>query len=305
MSSNKKISELRVITTSFWVDLLDVVLNLSIAILTGSVVMLSEFFQGLADLTAAGFLLVGYKRSKKRADKLHPFGYGKEIYFWTLISALVMMAITASASFYVGLNRFLNPQEITHIGFGYGALIIALATNGYALSLSSRRLMRDTPFKLLFRTFLDSTDVSTKNAFVLDLMGATAAGSGLVSLVLYQWLGETRFDGVGAMFIGVTTAALALVLIFGVKEFLIGRRAAPEIEKQIRAAVLSVPQVKEILDLQTMHLGPGKLLVNIDVHVRDKLTTDKLETIIDKIKKRVQEDVPSVQYVQVELERPE
>ncbi len=91
MVSKTKISERRVLVTTFWVDLLDVALNLTVAILTGSVVMLSEFFQGLADLTAAAFLMVGYKRSKKKADKLHPFGYGKEIYFWTLISAVVMM----------------------------------------------------------------------------------------------------------------------------------------------------------------------------------------------------------------------
>src|SRR5687767_5074695 len=120
MSPGRKISERRVLATTFFVDLLDVALNLTVAILTGSAVMWSEFFQGLADLTSAAFLLVGYKRSRKKADRLHPFGYGKEIYFWTLISAVVMMTFTATASFYVGLMRFLNPQEITHIGFGYG-----------------------------------------------------------------------------------------------------------------------------------------------------------------------------------------
>src|SRR5918994_2421551 len=128
MISRRNISERRVLVTTFLVDLLDVVLNLSVAILTGSVVMLSEFFQGLADLTAATFLLVGYKRSRKKADRRHPFGYGKEIYFWTLISAVVMMTFTATASFYFGLNRFVNPQEITHIGFGYGTLLVTFVT---------------------------------------------------------------------------------------------------------------------------------------------------------------------------------
>jgi divalent metal cation (Fe/Co/Zn/Cd) transporter len=77
----KTVSEQKVLITTFLVDLLDVALNLVVAIVTGSMVMLSEFFQGLADLTAAALLLVGYKRSRKRADKQHPFGYGKEIYF--------------------------------------------------------------------------------------------------------------------------------------------------------------------------------------------------------------------------------
>src|SRR5918999_426893 len=305
MISKKKISERRVLVTTFFVDLLDVALNLSVAILTGSVVMLSEFFQGLADLTAAAFLLVGYKRSRKKADERHPFGYGKEIYFWTLISAVVMMTFTATASFYVGLIRFLNPQEITHIGYGYGTLLITLVTNGYALSLSSRRLLKNKPLKQLPWVFLKSNVVTTKNALVLDLMGTTAASCGLVSLLLYQLVGEKRFDGVGAMVIGVTHAILAFVLIIGIKGLLVGERAAPEIEEKITKAALGVPQVKEVLHLRTMQIGSDKLLVNIDVNVQDRLTTDELEALIDKIKTRIQEKVSSIRYVQVELETPE
>lgn len=305
MKSKKKISERRVLLTTFWVDLLDVALNLFVAILTGSVVMLSEFFQGLADLTAAAFLLVGYKRSKKRADKRHPFGYGKEIYFWTLISAVVMMTITATASFYFGLNRFLKPEEITHIGLGYGTLLVTLVTNAYALSLSSRRILKNKPLKELPQLFLSSGSVTSKNALVLDLMGTTAASLGLVSLLLYQFAGQKRFDGLGAMVIGVTTAILAFVLITGVKGLLVGERAAPEIEEKIKETTLSFPEVSEVLDLRTMQIGPDKLLVNIDIHLRDRLTTDELETLIDKIKQRVQKNVSSVRYVQVELETPE
>ena len=305
MGSKKKISERLVIVTTFFVDLLDVALNLFVAILTGSVVMLSEFFQGLADLTAAAFLLVGYKRAKKKADQLHPFGYGKEIYFWTLISAVVMMTFTATASFYVGLIRFLNPQEITHIGFGYGTLLITLVTNLYALSLSSRRLLKNRPVKQLPQLFLKSNVVTTKNALVLDLMGTTASASGLVSLLLYQLIGEKRFDGVGAMVIGVTTAMLAVVLIIDIKGLLVGERAVPEIEEKIKKAALSIPQLHEILDLRTMQIGSDKLLVNMEVHMEDELTTDELEALIDKIKTRIKEKVSSVRFVQVELETPE
>jgi cation diffusion facilitator family transporter len=305
MDSRSKISERRVIVTTFVVDLLDVALNLTVAILTGSVVMLSEFFQGLADLTAAAFLLIGYKRSRKKADRRHPFGYGKEIYFWTLISAVVMMTFTATASFYVGLKRFLDPQEITHIGFGYGTLLITLGTNTYALSLSARRLLKNKSLRRLPEVFLNSGAVSSKNALVLDLMGTTAAGSGLISLLLYQLVDEKRFDGVGAMVIGVMTAILALVLIIGIKGLLIGERAESQTEEKIKKAVLTIPQVKKILDLRTMQIGSEKLLVNIEVHMQDRLTTDELEALIDKIEKRLREKVPSIQYVQVELEATE
>jgi divalent metal cation (Fe/Co/Zn/Cd) transporter len=107
------------------------------------------------------------------------------------------------------------------------------------------------------------------------------------------------------MVIGVTTAILAFVLIIGIKGLLVGERAASQIEEKIEKATLSIPQVKEILNLRTMQIGPDKLLVNINVHMQDHLTTDDLEALIDKIKKRIQEKVSSVRYVQVELETPE
>jgi cation diffusion facilitator family transporter len=305
MTSGGKVSEQRVLITTFLVDLLDAAINLVVAILTGSAVMLAEFFQGLADLTAAGLLLVGHKRSKKRPDKRHPFGYGKEVYFWTLVSAVVMMTLTATASFYFGLMRFLEPEEIDRLWLGYATLAITLATNLYAFSLSSRRLSKNMPFTQLPKLFLNSGDVTVKNALVLDLMGTTAAVSGLVSLLLYQFAGEKRFDGLGAMFIGVSTAVLAFVLVTSLRGLMVGESAAPEIEEKISKAALSIREVKEVLDLKTMQIGLDKLLVNIEVNVDDNLHTDELEALTDKIKNRLIEKVPSIRHVQVELETPQ
>lgn len=305
MASGGKVSEQRVLITTFLVDLLDVVINLVVAILTGSAVLLAEFFQGLADLTAAGLLLIGHKRAKKRPDKRHPFGYGKEVYFWTLISAVVMMTFTAVASFYFGLMRFLEPEEIDMLWLGYATLAITLVTNLYALSLSSSRLRKNKPIIQLPKLFLNSGDVSVKNALVLDLMGTTAAVSGLISLLLYQFAGEKRFDGIGAMFIGVSTAVLAVVLIYSLRGLMVGERAAPEIEEKITAAALSVREVKEVVDLKTMQIGLDKLLVNIEVNVQNNLSTDQLEALTDKIRSRLTEKVPTIRHAQIELETPE
>jgi len=249
--------------------------------------------------------LVGHKRSRKKADKQHPFGYGKEVYFWTLISAVVMMTFTATASFYFGLMRVLEPEEIEYIWLGYGTLAVTLATNVYAFSLSSSRLLKNKPLRQLPALFWNSDDVTVKNALVLDLMGTSAAFFGLISLLLYQFADEKRFDGVGAMIVGVTTAVLAVVLILGLRGLLVGERAAPEVEEKIKEAALSVRKVKDVLDLKTMQIGQGKLLVDIEIHAQDGLTTDELEELTDKIKERLQEKVRSIRYVQVELETPE
>jgi divalent metal cation (Fe/Co/Zn/Cd) transporter len=216
-----------------------------------------------------------------------------------------MMTFTATASFYFGLMRVLEPEEIDYIWLGYLTLLITVVSNAYALSLSSERLLNNKPLKELPQLFLKSGDVTVKNALVLDLMGTSAALFGLVSLILYQFAGEKRFDGIGAMLVGVTTAVLAVVLITGLRGLLVGERAAPEIEGKIKEAALTIRQVKEVLDLRTMQIGPNKLLVNIEVNVENQLDTDQLEALIDRIKSRIEEKVSSVKFVQVELETPE
>lgn len=303
-SSTKQITAKRVVITSFLVDVLDVVLNIAIAVITGSVVMIAEALQGFADLISAGLLFVGLQRSGRPADKLYPFGYGKELYFWTLLSALIMFTLAASFSFYFGYQRFLSPQPIEHLYLGYLALTIAVFSNGYSFSLSFRRLLGDKSPRQIWNIFFKSALVETKATFILDLMGTTVAVLGLTSLVIFGLTGNLRFDGLGAMMIGVTLAILSFFLLIGVKDLIVGRGASAETEDKIKQAVLDIPEVKEVLDLRTMHLGTDKLLVNLEVHVQDKLTTDEIEKLIDKMKDRVQMEVPTVNHIQVELETP-
>ncbi|MFI5240972.1 MAG: cation transporter, partial [Microgenomates group bacterium] len=133
-----KITAKRAVLTSFYVDLLDIVLNLTVSAITGSVVMFAELFQGLADLISSGLLWIGLKRSKK------------EIYFWTILSALIMLVVASSMSFYFGLKRFLHPEEVKNILLAYTALSIAIISNGYAFLISLRRILGSkSPFNLI------------------------------------------------------------------------------------------------------------------------------------------------------------
>ena len=152
---------------------------------------------------------------------------------------------------------------------------------------------------------LNSDDVTAKNALVLDLMGTLAAVFGLFSLLMYQFAGYKSFDGIGAMVIGVSTAVLAVVLILGLRGLVVGERAPTTIENKIKAAALEIRQVEEILDLRTMQVGPDRLLVDIELHIQDGLSTDELEALIEKIKKRIKDEVPAARYLQVEPGTPE
>src|SRR5688572_8211290 len=135
----RRVSAKRTILTSFIVDGLDIAMNVAVMIITGSVVLLAEALEGGSDMIASGLLLIGLGISKRRPNQSHPFGFGKALFSWTLLSAMVMLVFGAGLSFYFGLKRFLDPHDIERIGLAYGALCISIITNGYALSIATRR----------------------------------------------------------------------------------------------------------------------------------------------------------------------
>lgn len=301
----KGITSEKVVLTSFLVDVSDVVINVVIAYISGSVVMLSQALEGAADLIASGFLMIGVDRAKKPRDKRHPFGYGRELYFWTFLSALTTFLLTAGASFYFGLIRFLNPEAIESTFLAIAALIFAIITNGYSLSLSYKRLIGKKPAKELLIAFTGSALIETKTTMILDLMGTMASVLGLAALILYEISGNLRFDGIGAMTIGLTLAVLAVFIIKGAKDLLVGQSAPLTVEKKIVKITVSDPNVKKVLDLRTLQIGNDRILINMEVNLADELTTDEIEKLIDKIEKEIKKAVPEASNIQIELETPD
>jgi cation diffusion facilitator family transporter len=300
----KTITTKRALVTSFVVDTVDIVTNVVVALITGSAVMLAEAMQGLADLTAVSLLLVGHRRAGKTATPTHPFGFGKEAYFWALLSAVIILLFTATMSFYSGLQSFLHPEPVEFVLLAYIFLGLAMVTNGYAFSVSARKLLDGRSIVLLPQAFMRTVHIAPRTTFVLDSLGFLAAFFGFIALLLYGVTGDGRYDGIGAMIIGAMLALSSIVLLTSVKAFIIGKRASAEIEDTIKEATLSVPGVEGVLDLRTMMLGSENLLVNLEVHFHDGLVTDEIEKTIDTIKRKVGHKIPGRTYIQVEPETP-
>lgn len=264
--------------------------------------MLAQLLEGFADLASSGLLLFGHAQSRKKADVTHPFGYGKELYFWTLISALIMLSITATFTFYFGFQRFLTPTPLHNTIWAYGVLLFTTCTNFYALSLSLKRLLGHKKITNIWSVFYHSSLIETKTALVLDLMGTSASFVGFFALILYAITGNTQFDGVGAMIIGIILALLAVILLLAVKDFLIGKSVSLQTIEIIKKATYRIEEVVAIQDIKAMHIGPETLLINIDIHAKNNLTTDELEKVIEQVKTEIRKDLPSAKHVQVELE---
>jgi len=300
-----KISDFRVVATSFLVSVSDVVLNFTVAFFTGSTVMLSQGLQGLSDLITGGILFVGVRRSKRKADHIYHFGYGRELFFWVLLAGIIMFLGTGGLSVYFGWQQFINPDPVEHVWVAFAMLVFGFSTNVYAFSLSARRLNRLEPGVSWLQQLIRSSLVETKATFFIDLLGTSAAVLGLIALTTYVLTGNPAFDGLGALAIGVSMMLVASLLIIDVRDLIIGKGVQPEVINTIITAAQSVRSVESVLDIRTMYLGSEKILVILEVHVRDGLHTDEIERVMDRVKSVVREYVPQAHHIQVEVETPD
>ena len=301
----KKISDVRVVATSFTVSIIDVVFNFVVAIFTGSTVMLAQALQGMSDLITGGILYFGVKRSKRKATSLYQFGYGREVFFWVLMAGILMFIGTGGLSFYFGWQQFTNPHPIENVGLAFAMLLIGITANAYALSLSVHRL------KYLYKGFSwwhqlrHSSAAETKATFLIDILGTSSAIFGFVALVVFVLTNNPQFDGLGSLVIGLSMMGMSMLLLRDVRDFIVGRAVEPHIAERIIGAAQSVKGVQDILDLRTMYLGSSSILVILEVHLRDGLETNEIEAITDNVKEVVQENIPEVHHIQVEIETPD
>ncbi|HDQ60032.1 MAG TPA: cation diffusion facilitator family transporter [Candidatus Woesearchaeota archaeon] len=303
--NTKKISAEKAVLTSLFVDILDLVVNAIVAVLTGSMVMVAEALQGAADLFSVILVYIGLRKSKKPLDIEHPFGYGRSIYIWTFVAGIVTLMITAVLTFYLGLMRFLNPEPIKNIYLAYIFLTVFVFTNSYSLSVGLRRIAsKKGRTGGIFRRFKKSPLIETKTTVVLDLIGCSAAFIGLVSLILYGVTGNFSFDGLGAMAVAVVLGILTLYLLNSTKDLLIGKKAPDYIEDSIKEKILSLKNVKQILDLKTMTVGLGNVIANVEIHANQNLKTMQIEKLMDEIKDKVVKEIKEVIHIQIELETP-
>ena len=301
----QKISDIRVVATSLSVSVSDVVLNFIVAFFTGSAVMLAQGLQGLSDLITGGILFLGVRRSHRVADSDYHFGYGREVFFWVALAGILMFFGTGGLSVYFGWQQVTSPSPVDNIWLAFTMLIIGLITNAYAFSLSLKRLRRLHGGISWWHQLLRSSVVETKATFLIDLMGTVAAGLGFIALLAYILTANPVFDGFGSIAIGAAMMICASLLIRDAHDLLVGRAVSQDITDRIITAAHSVDGIDSVLDLRTMYIGSAKISVILEVHMPDKLITDQIELIIDRVKQVVQASVPEVHHIQIEVETPD
>ncbi len=243
------------------------------AAISGSGALLAETLHSFADCGNQLLLLLGVKRTARAPDAKHPMGYGRELYFWSFMVALLLFSGGGVFSIYEGIHKTLHPEKVESVTLGIIILGFAFALEGWATLGNVRELNRrrgDVPFFRYLQRTKDSDLVvvfGENAAAVLGLVFAIAA------LLLSAVTGDGRWDGLGSLAIGVVLIGVAVFLAVEVKSLLVGEAADPQLEATIRELAVADPNVDEVLRVLTTQQGPGEVVVAMKLRMKAGLTT--------------------------------
>ena len=268
-------------------------------LVSGSTAMLAEAAHSVADTTNQVFLLFSLAFGSRRADADHPFGYGKERFFWSFMAAVGIFVAGAGFSIFEGVRGILGPPEPSNYVVAYSVLGFALVAEGVALLRALRQTRREaseskrsTP-----RYVRQSRDPTTKTALFEDIAAVIGVLLALAGVGLHELTGDHRFDGAASIAIGVLLGVVAIGLGRDAKGLLIGESALPEERDTMREVIEGRPEVDRLVELLTMTMGPSELLVAARLDLTDGIESDAIERMASEIEHELREAVPSVSHV--------
>jgi cation diffusion facilitator family transporter len=270
------------------------------AAFTGSSAMISEGIHSLVDTGNGALLLLGQHKSRKPPDAGHPFGHGKELYFWSLIVAIIIFAVGGGISAYEGLLHILHPRPPANPQWNYVVLALAIVFEGASLVVAAKSFQKLKGDEGVWQTIHQSKDPTTFMVLLEDsaaLIGLVIAGLGIY---LANRLDNPYFDGGASIVIGLLLAAIATLLAYETKGLLVGESADPESVKAIRRITESDPDVDAVNRVLTMFFGPNTILLAMDLRFRQTLTTAELERVVDRLEANIRKHNEKIRHIFIE-----
>lgn len=270
------------------------------ASITGSSAMISEGIHSVVDTGNGLLLLYGIRQSKKAPDVQHPFGHGKELYFWSLIVAILIFSIGGGMSFYEGITHIRHPQPLTDPTWNYVVLGLASIFESVALYLALKQFNLTRTEPNFFKAIRASKDPSNFAVIFED----TAALLGLVIAALGVYLGHELnnpyFDGAASLVIGLILSAIAGLLAYESKGLLIGEGASPSVVESLGEIIRAEPTVLSARPPLTMHFGPNEVFLALDVNFQPNLTALEIEQAVVQLEKNIRLTHPDVKRIFIE-----
>ena len=281
--------------------------NLAIAIskfiaaaIGGSSAMAAEAIHSLVDTGNGVLLLVGVHRSRKPPDRQHPFGHGKDLYFYSMMVAVLVFGVGGGISIYEGLLHILHPRAIESARLSYLTLVLSAFFEGASWLVAVRQFLAIKGSRSFWSTVRATKDPTHFAVLFEDSAALLGIAFAAIGICLSHSFGMPRADGAASIFIGLTLCFVATVMLRETKDLLIGEAARPDVLEDIRQMLADDPDVVSVRRVLTMQLGPGSLLVNADLQFRPPLTTADMSRAVRRIEGHLRERHQEIQQVFIE-----
>jgi cation diffusion facilitator family transporter len=264
------------------------------AVLTGSAAMASEGVHSFADTANELLLLYGLRRANAPPDRRHPFGYGREAYFWSFIVALLILIVGASVSFYQGMSRLRSPHPLTHMAAIYVVLAISFVFEGVSWWSALTRIRKTKGSLGYYAAFRVSKDPGVFTVLLEDsaaLLGLVAA---FIGTALTQVTGMQEFDAGASIVIAVLLCATSFLLARETKALLIGEPARPELQQSILAIAGKEACIVRTNGVVTVQLGPDQVFAGLSTEFRDNLSATEIEDYVERVEATIRQCHPEV-----------
>jgi cation diffusion facilitator family transporter len=275
------------------------------AALTGSTAMLTEGIHSVVDSGNQVLLLYGDRRAKRPPDALHPFGYGRELYFWAFVVAILIFAVGAVVSIYEGWLHWSTPEPLHPPLINYLVLAVAFALEGTSWTIALREFGAAKGDVGWWQAVKDSKDPATFTVLFED----SAALAGLIVAAIGVWashhFADPRLDGLASIVIGLILVFVAIFLAREAKGLLIGERADPKLVYGITRIVAAHPAVSSVNHVRTIHTAPKQVFVAISADFHDNVTMGDAEQFIEDIEDQLRASFPQLSSIYIRPEKRE
>lgn len=267
------------------------------AAITGSSAMLTEGVHSLVDSTNQLLLLYGRRRAQRPADAAHPFGYGRELYFWSFVVAILVFSLGAGVSVYEGILHILEPEPATDPVIAFAVLAIAAALEGWSTLAAKRDFEATRDGRSWLQAIHVSKDAPTMIVLLENAGALVGLGLAALGLALSLLTGNPMWDGLASVSIGLVLGVLAMLLLYEAKGLLIGESADPAMVAAIRARAEGHPGIVAVHEVLTLHSAPTMVTVIISADFDDTLLARDVERIVKEIEDGIAASYPIVARV--------
>ncbi|GAT82839.1 cation diffusion facilitator family transporter [Streptomyces sp. F-3] len=269
-------------------------------VFSGSSSMLAESVHSLADSGNQFLLLLGGKKAQREATPQHPFGYGRERYIYAFLVSVVLFTVGGMFAIYEGYEKILHPHELEHWYWPVGVLVFAIIAEGFSFRTAIKE-SNEVRGKLSWTEFVRRAKAPELPVVLLEDLGALVGlvlALGGVGLALIT--GDSIWDGIGTICIGVLLVLIAVVLAAETKSLLLGEAAGTDVVQQIEAAMVDGETVTRVIHMRTLHLGPEELLIAAKIAVRHDDTAADVAAAINAAEDRIRAAVPIARVIYLE-----